>query len=1204
MLSNSPQQLRTRGSLSDRYTLSHAVDEWSNRVLSDKVHGSVLQVALPSSERADGLLVSSGTDGLLRLWSTVTRGREPELVELGAVPNIKAFSEDEGRASDSARVRPGLAGGAERATSTSCSAALLSRAEAMAQCKGSAVNGSVAGGGSAGSGGEQGAIPSASSGAFAYAHGIAARALAFSPLDDKLFSADIAGNLLRWDVAALLDSMHAQRAAVRTAEQKSDVALAPLSTVAPEEHVAVAHGRSRNGRVLAALTLVLHVGGWGADALGCGGDGSSAVLISAGELPDVAIGDSAAEAELMSAAASSSSGSPLRFWTTSLKRVHATVEPPLSGTLHSMAFAKDGTTFVAAGPGRSSDISLWEVSFVSRSAAANGGNGSAGGGGSGGSGCGGGSGGIGSMFRGYGAGGVSASRSSDSLLPGTRLVFVMSAHRVCINAHGGAPVRSIATSPDDSRIISAGADGHLRLWIVRASTSNDGDGKRSVGLVALGDAIGGNHCQLAVNACAFTPSGSHLVTGGADGALRTWPAEWCLRTEGNIHRFDPPLLSSVGSADTDSGVSTESGRVGSGSTPGTPGAGARRPPQSVCESLFLGEDPGFGYQANVPPRISRAALELAFGRNVVHRWLEESGIVFEEDNASIGAGSDHTADADDQAVEQFRRAHVSDQFWLEMTLMWPVRLAANAHSLVLKAVASANHEALRQLLRVNAACDWGHPFAILHMRAGDSPSGGSYEISALHLAIARADSESVKLLLRYMVKLKKKAHSLSTVLHVTDLLLLLDRFPFMLSQFLDLLGLEAVHPAISESCRRAAVMEGNAWNRRMLRSAVPYLDAFFEFAGWRARVPAGGFITRSRAERDPPDVWHDMAVLSEQQATSVPTVALRLGVKDALACRDILPLIVYSRAASSLLQTPAAIALIDAKWHAYACRWFLTETVVLQLYIMMNLLFLLLSPFDEVDDLSVFGSVIHLHHISSIVGFAAKLIIVINSMFVVREVLVWRLTARATGTAKSYLFDVWNFFDWALILSSTCASCVYLRCAGWQPTPHELLLGISPDARSRCQNHHGSSTSDWVGSRPYSQPPYTKIAAQACEHHWAFWTTNTCLFGIGHLLPVHSLHFSHHIAVLSAAPHACMRLATSVAGRIRDGDVGFPGARHISCSSGHGRNCQHGHARLHRAVPFPDRDVDRHPLVWARALRPPERSLTPVVGGRFRRAPM
>lgn len=79
----------------------------------------------------------------------------------------------------------------------------------------------------------------------------------------------------------------------------------------------------------------------------------------------------------------------------------------------------------------------------------------------------------------------------------------------------------------------------------------------------------------------------------------------------------------------------------------------------------------------------------------------------------------------------------------------------------------------------------------------------------------------------------------------------------------------------------------------------------------------------------------------------------------------------------------------------------------------------------------------------------------------------WLLTglgvpARCRPSPLCCAQDVWNLFDWGLIISSTCASCAYLRCAGRQATPVELLLGASPDARSRCQGHHGSSTSDWV----------------------------------------------------------------------------------------------------------------------------------------------
>lgn len=878
---DSPQLRCSNASLSDRYTLSHAVDEWSHRVRSDRAHGSVLQVAMPFGERADGLLASSGTDGLIRLWSTVTRGREPELVELGAVPNIEAFGEDGARSSDAMSTR--------RAPGSTDAVELHATGEAAGTSGVAAV--------------------AAGRDVADEACGIAARGLVFSPHDDMLFSADIAGNLLRWSVPALLNGM---------AARGSDGGARPTcsSAITPELRVAFAHGRVRDGRALAALALVMHEAGWGADALGCGGEGG-AVLLSAGEVvDDAAEGGSSADTEGLRAASGG-----LRFWTLGLRRIYAAVEPPLPGALHAAAFAKDGVTFVAAGPGCPSDISLWEARFVARPATADGGS-------------------------------------------GAQLRFVLSSQRACVNAHGGAPVRSIAASPDDARIVSAGADGHLRLWVVCAR--HEAQDRRTIELVALGDAVGDSHCQLAVNAAAFTPSGSQLVTGGADGALRTWPADWCLRAEGCIRRFDPPLLS-----------------------------GAR-------ESLFLSEDPGHAHLGNVPPRISRAALELAFGSAVVRRWLEGAGVLLEEDDGSVGGAASELSD--DQAVERFCCAHASDHFWAEMTLLWPTRLAANAHALVLKAVASANHEALRQLLHVSAACDWGHPFAILRMRSGCSPADEPFEISALHLAIARADGESVRLLLRYMAKLKAKAHSLSTVLHVTDILLLLDRFPYMLAQFLNLLGLEAVHPAISESCRRAAVAPCDQWNRRTLRSAVPRLDSLFEFVGWRARVPAGGFISRSRAERDPPDVWSDMAVLSEQQTAAAPTIALRLGIKDVLACRDILPLIVYSRAATSLLQTPAAIALIDAKWSTYASRWFLAEALAMALYVVMSLVFLLLSPFDEEDSLDLLSATLRLHHVSSIVSFAARLIVVINAMFFVRELLIWRLAARATGTAKTYLY--------------------------------------------------------------------------------------------------------------------------------------------------------------------------------------------------------
>jgi hypothetical protein len=697
--------------------------------------------------------------------------------------------------------------------------------------------------------------------------------------------------------------------------------------------------------------------------------------------------------EQMSPLAEAKGESLLRFFTLDLQHVPATVEPPLTSNLHCVAFTRDGLTLVGAGAGRSCDISIWRVQFR-----------------------------------------LAASAAADEP---PRLVFALSDHCVYENAHGGAPVRSLTPSPDDERIISGGADGCCRLWILKMAcgaerlqgeAASDGESAPPKTMfIRLGEAIEGAHGMLAVNATVFTADGALLFTGGGDGALRSWPAEWCLRADGMIHRFEPPLLTtaehtlprargSIGGLTHGSRAHSAHGHslhAPSGHHTHTHSAHTHTHISSqshlseryetVCETLFLGEDPQFK-QADAPPRISQAALELSFGSEAVQHWLEDEGHVLMGRHAAAPPyGVD---DAEDSASEPFADMHVTDSFWHEMMLLWPTRLAANAHLLVLKAVATSNHEALRQLLYVNAACDWGNPFAILSMHSC-SPTGERTgpEISALHLAIARTDGHSVRLILRYMVKIKQKSHSLSTVLHVSDLLLLLNRFPFMLAQFLQALGLEAVHPGISESCRRAPVTtsKGLSWSTRALRASLPALDALAELIGWRQRVPAGSFITRSHAERDPPEVWHGMAVLREEETVAAPTVALRVGIRDVLACRELLPLMAHSRASSELLRTPAAIALIDSKWHSYAARMWLLEAAVLVLYLIFDLLFLTLSPFSDEDELQVFRGRVPLHRISAIVSFAAKLIVVINALFVLRELLVWRLTARLTGTSFSYL---------------------------------------------------------------------------------------------------------------------------------------------------------------------------------------------------------
>ncbi|KAJ1616844.1 hypothetical protein T492DRAFT_894742 [Pavlovales sp. CCMP2436] len=84
-------------------------------------------------------------------------------------------------------------------------------------------------------------------------------------------------------------------------------------------------------------------------------------------------------------------------------------------------------------------------------------------------------------------------------------------------------------------------------------------------------------------------------------------------------------------------------------------------------------------------------------------------------------------------------------FWDSLALFWPTRLAANTHELVLK---SGNHDVLRRLLCLSAGCDWGDPFALFASR--EQP-----QFSALHEAVRLCDRQSVRLLLSYVVQLKR-----------------------------------------------------------------------------------------------------------------------------------------------------------------------------------------------------------------------------------------------------------------------------------------------------------------------------------------------------------------------------------------------------------------------------------------------------------------
>lgn len=87
-------------------------------------------------------------------------------------------------------------------------------------------------------------------------------------------------------------------------------------------------------------------------------------------------------------------------------------------------------------------------------------------------------------------------------------------HRLChgslltLKGHVGK-VSAVAFRPDGKQLVTAGADGTVRVW----------DARTGAQVRAINGHVGG-----ALSA-AFDPDGKHIVSGGADGAVRVWGAE-------------------------------------------------------------------------------------------------------------------------------------------------------------------------------------------------------------------------------------------------------------------------------------------------------------------------------------------------------------------------------------------------------------------------------------------------------------------------------------------------------------------------------------------------------------------------------------------------------------------------------------------------------------------------------------------------------
>src|SRR5579875_246150 len=115
-----------------------------------------------------------------------------------------------------------------------------------------------------------------------------------------------------------------------------------------------------------------------------------------------------------------------------------------------------------------------------------------------------------------------ASGSVTSGLPGHVCIYDLSTARFLWNhrAHG-AQALSVAFSPDDKMLYSAGVDNAIRVW--------DAHTGKLLRMISADDAGG-------LNAVALSPDGTKAVTGSTDGVVRLWD----MRTGQVLYRFAPP----------------------------------------------------------------------------------------------------------------------------------------------------------------------------------------------------------------------------------------------------------------------------------------------------------------------------------------------------------------------------------------------------------------------------------------------------------------------------------------------------------------------------------------------------------------------------------------------------------------------------------------------------------------------------------------
>ncbi|RPI78927.1 MAG: WD40 repeat domain-containing protein, partial [Chloroflexi bacterium] len=113
-------------------------------------------------------------------------------------------------------------------------------------------------------------------------------------------------------------------------------------------------------------------------------------------------------------------------------------------------------------------------------------------------------------------------------MPEGRELFTLSAHN--------GPVWDITFSPDGQSLASAGADNIARVWDIRASLASSNNSAR-LELSGHDDQSSSLGNQPGIRQVAFSPDGETLLTAGADGIIKLWNINTGQET--GVFKFEP-----------------------------------------------------------------------------------------------------------------------------------------------------------------------------------------------------------------------------------------------------------------------------------------------------------------------------------------------------------------------------------------------------------------------------------------------------------------------------------------------------------------------------------------------------------------------------------------------------------------------------------------------------------------------------------------